>query len=49
MTQAWPLPGVATTLVGAPGATGVVPGTTAFDAAEGTLSPTTLWAVTVNV
>ena len=33
-TEAWPLPGVAVTPVGAPGATGVEPGTTAFDAAE---------------
>ena len=47
-TVAWPLPGVAVTPVGAPGATGAA-GTTAFDAAEGALFPTELCAVTVNV
>jgi hypothetical protein len=48
-TVAWPFPAMAVTLVGAPGAIGVVPGKTVFDTADGTLSPSTLWAVTVNV
>jgi hypothetical protein len=48
-TDAPQLSGVAVTTAGAPGATGVVPGTIAFDAAEGSPSPATLWAVTVNV
>ena len=49
VTQACALPAVAATFVGAPGATAVVPGTIAFDGAEGPPSPATLWAVTVNV
>ena len=48
-TDALPLPGVAVAPVGAPGGENGEIGVTAFDAAEGALSPTVLCAVTVNV
>ena len=47
-TVAEPLPAVAVTPVGAPGAVGAA-GVTAFDAAEAGPVPTALVAVTVNV
>jgi hypothetical protein len=48
LTDARPLPAVAVTFVGAPGAGGGI-GTTAFDGAEGPLLPVAFAAVTVNV
>lgn len=48
-TVAFPLPAVATTPVGAPGAVTTACGVTPADAAEGTLVPPLLVAVTVKV
>ena|SRR5665213_43153 len=49
VTVAWPLPGVATTFVGAPGAVAAGCGVTDDEGADAAPVPTLLVAVTVNV